>query len=90
MKSRIAIWGCGGALIVALWSIYLLPMAGAPRGFVAILLDATCPIALARQHHMTIYFVLLANGLTYALAGLVVETIWWPAKRPLKMHSDSN
>ena len=73
-----------GALVVGLWSMYLDGASGAPRGFVAILLDATCPIAIARQHHMTIYFVLLANALTYALAGLVVETIWRPAKRPLK------
>jgi hypothetical protein len=53
-------------------------------GIVAILRDATCPIALARQHHMTIYIVLLANALTYALAGLVVETMLPPTKRPLK------
>jgi len=84
MKSRIAIWTVSGALVVGLWSIYLSNMPGAPRGIVAILLDATCPIALERQHHMTIYFVLLANALTYALAGLVVETMWRPTKRPLK------
>jgi hypothetical protein len=84
MKSRIAIWACGGALVVGLWSIYLSSMPGTPRGIVAILLDATCPIALARQHHMTIYFVLLGNALTYALAGLVMETILRPAKRPFR------
>jgi thiosulfate reductase cytochrome b subunit len=84
MKSRIAIWAVSGALVVGLWSIYLSNMPGAPRGIVAILLDATCPIALARQHHITIYLVLLANALTYALAGLVVETRWRPVKRPLK------
>jgi thiosulfate reductase cytochrome b subunit len=84
MKSRIAIWACGGALIVGLWSIYLSSMPGVPRGIAAILLDATCPIALARQHHLTIYFVFLANALTYALAGLIVETMWRTTKRPLK------
>jgi thiosulfate reductase cytochrome b subunit len=84
MKSRIAIWAASGALVVGLWSIYLSNMPGAPRGILAILLDATCPIALARQHHMTIYFVLLANALTYALAGLVVGTMWRPTKQPLK------
>jgi hypothetical protein len=67
-----------GALVVGLWSMYLDGASGAPRGFVAILLDATCPIAIARQHHMTIYFVLLANALTYALVGLVVETMRRP------------
>jgi hypothetical protein len=84
MKSRIAMWACGGALIVALWSMYLSSMPGAPRGIVAILLDATCPIALARQRHLTIGVVVLANALTYALAGLMAETIWRTAKRPLK------
>jgi thiosulfate reductase cytochrome b subunit len=87
MKSRIAIWAASGALIVGLWSIYLFDASGAPRGFVAILLDLTCPIALARQHHMTINFVILANVLTYALAGLVVETMWRPTKRPLKQSA---
>ena len=81
MKSRIAIWACGGAVIVALWSIYLSNMPGAPRGIVAILLDATCPIALARQHHMVFNFVVLANALTYALAGLILETMWRTTKR---------
>lgn len=84
MKSRIAIWAASGALIVGLWSLYLDGASGAPRGFVAVLLDLTCPIALARQHHMTIYFVLLANALTYALAGLVLETMWWPTRGNLK------
>jgi len=82
MKIRIAIWAAGGALIVGLWSIYLSNAPGAPRGFEAILLDLTCPIALARRHHMTIDFVLLANALTYALAGLVAEIMWRTTKRP--------
>lgn len=84
MRSRIAIWAASGALIVGLWSMYLDGASGAPRGFVAILLDLTCPIALARQHHMTIYVVLLANAFTYALAGLVLEIMRRPARRPVK------
>jgi hypothetical protein len=85
MKSRIAIWAAGGALIVGLWSIYLFSAPGAPRGFEALLLDLTCPIALARQHHMTIDFVLVSNALTYALAGLAVETARRTTKLPLKL-----
>jgi thiosulfate reductase cytochrome b subunit len=73
MKIRIAIWAAAGALIVGLWSIYLSAPYVTPRGFVAILLDITCPIAIGRQHHMTIDFVFLANTLTYGLVGLVVE-----------------
>ncbi|WP_263358239.1 hypothetical protein [Acidicapsa ligni] len=84
MKIRIAIWAATGALVVGLWSIYLDGASGTPRGLTAILLDLTCPIALGRQHHMTINFVLLANAVTYALAGLIVETMWRPTKRPIK------
>lgn len=84
MKIRIAIWAASGVLVVGLWSLYLSGALGAPRGFAAIGLDLTCPIALARQHHMTIGFVLLANALTYALAGLMVETMWRPTRRLLK------
>jgi hypothetical protein len=85
MKSRIAIWAAGGALVVGLWSIYFLADSRAPRGLVAILLDLSCPIALARQHPLSIYIVLLANALTYALVGLVIETMRRPATRPLKV-----
>jgi thiosulfate reductase cytochrome b subunit len=85
MKSRIAIWAAGGALIVALWSIYLSAPFVTPRGFVAILLDITCPIAIGRQHHMSIDFVLFANALTYGLVGMVVEIMRRPLRRPLKV-----
>jgi hypothetical protein len=85
VKSRIAIWAVGGALAVGLWSIYFLADSRTPRGLVAIFLDLTCPIALARQHPLGIYIVLLANALTYALVGLVIETMRRPAGRPLKV-----
>jgi hypothetical protein len=68
---------------VGLWSIYFLVDSRAPRGLVAILLDLNCPIALARQHPLSIYIVLLANALTYALVGLVIETMRRPERRPL-------
>lgn len=84
MKSRIAVWAAGGALIVGLWSIYFESASRAPRGLAAILLDLSCPIALARQHPMSIYFVLFANAVTYAMAGLLVEAMWRRTKRPLK------
>jgi hypothetical protein len=34
------------------------------------------PIALAREHAMSVYFVLLVNAATYALAGMVAEAMW--------------
>jgi len=75
MKSRIAIWAAVGALVVVLWSVYLSATAEMPRGFLANLLDLTCPIALARQHPLSVYFVLLVNAITYGLIGMIVETI---------------
>jgi hypothetical protein len=75
MKSRIAICAGLGALVVVLWSVYLSAAFITPRGFVAVLLDLTCPIALVRQYPMSVYFVLVVNAATYALAAAVVETM---------------
>jgi hypothetical protein len=79
MKLRIAIWAMAGALAVATWSLYFtffksdIPWA---------LVDFTIPIALVRHYAMSVYFVLLVNALTYAVAGLLVETLW----RYFKQH----
>jgi hypothetical protein len=43
------------------------------------------PIALARPHPLSIYIVLLANAITYASVGLVIETMRRPARQPLKV-----
>jgi hypothetical protein len=60
MKCRIAIWATLGALVVVGWSLYIY---------------AISPIALARRYPLSFYFVLLANAATYALVGVLVETI---------------
>jgi hypothetical protein len=73
MKLRIAIWALVGALAVALWSIYMMATRGTPLGNLSILLDLTCPIALARHYRMSVYFVGLVNAGTYALIGGFVE-----------------
>jgi hypothetical protein len=39
------------------------------------LVDLTSPIALARHHALSFYFVLLTNAATHALAGTAVEAI---------------
>jgi len=83
MRIRIAIWAVLGGLVVGLWSIYLSTTHVQPRRLGALLLDITCPIALERNHPMTIYMVLFANILTYALVGLVIEGLRRPMKRPL-------
>jgi hypothetical protein len=75
MKLRIAIWASLGVLIVVFWSLYFIALKPGPVGPMWILLDLICPIALARQIHMSVYFVTLMNAGTYALIGAIVETM---------------
>jgi hypothetical protein len=78
MKSRIAIWTTLGALVVVVWRIYISATLSNPLGRGGVgraLVYLTCPIAMARQHLQGFYFVLIANAATYALAGVVVETM---------------
>jgi hypothetical protein len=85
MKQRIAIWGSVGALVVVLWSLYFAAKPG-PVGPLGFLLDLTCPISLARSYPISVYFVLLMNAATYALIGVVVETV----RMHRQIHSISN
>jgi hypothetical protein len=73
MKLRIAIWAGAGALVVVLWNLYISETSPTPLGALWTLVDLTCPIALARHHALSFYFVLLMNAATYALAGTIVE-----------------
>ena len=87
MKFRIAIWACVGALVVVFWTVYISATSPAPLGMVETLAYLTCPIALARDHALSVYAVLLVNAATYALAGSAVEAVWRHNKRT---HSASN
>lgn len=75
MKLRIAMWAGVGALVVVFWTLYIYATFPAQLGAVRTLAYLTCPIALARDHALSIYFVLLVNAATYALAGTVVEIV---------------
>jgi hypothetical protein len=72
MKLRIAMWAGVGALVVVLWNLYL-PAISSTIGWALVCL--TCPIALAHQYALSFYFVFLMNAATYALVGIVVETM---------------
>ena len=89
MKTRIAIWAVAGALVVAFWSLYIMTthqnLLGAGGGGWA-LVCFTCPIALESRHPQSLYFVLVVNAATYALIGVVVETI----RRHYQIRSTSN
>ena len=76
MKSRIAIWAVTGALVVVFWTLYMFAIFPAPLGMARTLMELTCPVALARHYGpQGVYSVLLVNAVTYALVGMVVETI---------------
>jgi hypothetical protein len=75
MKLRIAIWSGVGALVVVFWTLYISATSPTPLGIVWTLAYLTCPIALARHYALSFYSILLMNAATYALVGLVVETM---------------
>jgi len=78
MKGRIAIWATLGALVVVGWSLYIYaisPIQITAKAVAWTLACLTCPIALAHRYPLSFYFVLLAHATTYALVGVVVESI---------------
>jgi hypothetical protein len=85
MRYRIAMWACAGFLVAGCWVIYMFafaygfasrPASMASAAPVRTLLGLTCPIALVGiPHALGLAGVLLANAATYALLGLIVETL---------------
>ena len=76
MKFRIAIWAGVGALVVVLWTLYIAATSSTPLGTVGTLASyLTCPIALAHHYALSFDLVLLVNAATYALVGLLVESL---------------
>jgi hypothetical protein len=79
MKRRIAMWASVGFLVAGFWALYYFPTARVQAEPIAwILARLTCPIVFAAFYvHFPIgvYWVLLANAATYALVGLIVETL---------------
>jgi hypothetical protein len=78
MKRRIAIWASVGFFVAGFWALYALtttPPALTSADPVTTLVRLTCPIALISFYPLSLYLVLLANAATYALVGLIVETL---------------
>ena len=78
MKYRVAIWAAGGFLVASGWTAYFLEAnKNLPiEPMVSTLLRVTCPIAILGVHYpIRIYWALAANVATYAVAGLVIETL---------------
>jgi|HubBroStandDraft_1064217.scaffolds.fasta_scaffold06085_10 hypothetical protein len=75
MKGRVAVWSGVGALVVVFWMLYFKMTFATPHGIAWALICLTCPISMLRRYPMSFYVVLLVNAGTYALMGLVVETM---------------
>jgi hypothetical protein len=79
VKYRIAKWAAAGLLVASGWAFYFLV---ASRGhalepIVSTLVRLTCPVAILGSHYaVSVYSALVANAATYAVVGLVVETLW--------------
>ncbi len=74
MRVRIVVWAGVGALVTVLWNLYISATPNLFAGTWA-LVYLTCPIALARNDALSFYSVLVANAVTYAVVGTVVETM---------------
>ncbi|HEX4488967.1 MAG TPA: hypothetical protein VH088_22020 [Terriglobales bacterium] len=79
MKFRIALWASIGLFVVAAWQIYIFAH-GTPMGLATplawTLVQISCPVVFAGFYFhfgVSVYWVLIANAATYALAGLIIE-----------------
>jgi hypothetical protein len=79
MKYRIAVWASVGFLVACLWALFAIatfPSTSERMRDVWTLISLTCPIAVAGKHYpISLYGALGANAVTYALLGLMVETL---------------
>ena len=79
MKYRVAMWAGAGFLVAGGWALYAL--AAAPPAFASAdpllaLVRLTCPVAiLGKFYAISVYTVLPANAATYAVVGLMLETL---------------
>ena len=79
MKYPIAMWAAAGFLVAGFWALFAIatfPSTSERMRDVWTLLSLTCPIAIAGMYYpVSLYEVLAANAVTYALVGLIVETL---------------
>ena len=86
MRHRIALWGLAGFLVAGCWAIvgFAIPLSTEP--LLWNLARLSCPVVFAADalhSGISLYWVLIANIATYALLGLVFETM----RRMLASHS---
>ena len=77
MKYRITMWALAGFLVAGFWALFAIatfPSTSERMRDVWSFVCITCPIAMAGMHHaISLYETLVANALTYALVGVIVE-----------------
>jgi hypothetical protein len=78
MKYRIGMWASAGFLVAGCWALYAFattPPVMTSADPIVTLVRLTCPITVLSFHPLSLYWVLLVNAATYALVGLIVETV---------------
>jgi hypothetical protein len=79
MKCRIAMWSIAGFLVAGFWALFAaetFPSTSERMRDVWTFICITCPIAIAGMHNaISAYETLAANAATYAVVGLIVETL---------------
>ena len=79
MKYRVAMWAAGGFLVAGFWAFYAFatfPSTTERMRDAWALVSLTCPVAIAGRHYaISLYQVIAANTITYALVGLIVESL---------------
>ncbi len=81
MKYRIAAWAFVGFAVAGCWGLFAFANAPAvmmSRDPVLTLVEFTCPVVFASFYFhfgVSLYASLVANAATYALLGLIVETL---------------
>lgn len=81
MKRRVGIWATMGVLVAVFWAIYAaltFPQQMIAQPELWMLAEITCPIAYASLHFhfgVKLYWVLIANAVTYAAIGVIFEGV---------------
>jgi len=74
MRQRIAMWAAAGSLIAAFWAFYLFPTPPMNSTAILALARLSCPVAFV-SFGLRVSWVILANAVTYALIGFVIEML---------------
>jgi hypothetical protein len=79
VKCRIAMWASAGFLVAGFWALFAFatfPSTNERIRDAWTLISLTCPVAIAGRHYpISLYEVLAANAVTYALVGLIGESL---------------